>query len=728
MRALVIASIVGFGACSEVPVTGPETLDASAFDASAFDASTLDASTLDASTLDASALDASALDASALDASALEPFCGDGHVDPGEACDDGNSDDSDGCVNCVLSSCGDGQRDEGEECDDGNADDTDACLSNCLTARCGDGVLRLNIAFGDAGYELCDDGNDADTDACLNDCTHARCGDGVHRLDLGPELGNFEACDDGNDEPRDGCLNDCSAARCGDGILRSDLDQGEQGFEACDDGNTVAQDSCTNLCVAAACGDGLLRADVGEADERFEACDDGNQINEDGCLNTCLAARCGDAILRADLPPEVEGFEACDDGNLIDDDACLDNCTIARCGDGVRRQDLAEGEAGFEQCDDGNQAEDDNCDNSCHSLRRTTQINTGWDANCLLRAGQVYCMGRNAAGSVGDGTTISRSRPTAVPGMDGVEQLSGGFWFRCALKSDGTVWCWGSNFSGQLGIGTNDGFRTSPQRVGNLTQVVAINSGRSHSCARKSDGSLWCWGTNSYGECGDGVELRQGRERATPVQVRNLPQVANFALGYFFSCAIAVAGTTWCWGSGADGQLGNGGRNGIFPNTLRPRRVLNDANFVQLAAATSHACARRQDGTVWCWGRFYDHLTRRRAPEPVQIANLVDVVAISAPSDKVSCALRSDGTVWCWGSNRGGLLGEHDQAGIYVPPMQIAGLANVEVIADGNGVYSNFATTRAGQTYAWGTNLEGSLGIGVPGEQRHIIPQRVEGF
>ena len=60
--------------------------------------------------------------------------------------------------------------------------------------------------------------------------------------------------------------------------------------------------------------------------------------------------------------------------------------------------------------------------------------------------------------------------------------------------------------------------------------------------------------------------------------------------------------------------------------------------------------------------------------------------------------------------------------------MQIAGLANVEVIADGNGVYSNFATTRAGQTYAWGTNLQGSLGIGIPGEQRHIIPQRVEGF
>ena len=85
-----------------------------------------------------------------------------------EACDDGNDDDSDHCLNdCVEARCGDGVLGPGEGCDDGNADPSDSC-TDCQPASCGDGVLQIG--------ELCDDGNGVDTDSCLNNCAPARCG------------------------------------------------------------------------------------------------------------------------------------------------------------------------------------------------------------------------------------------------------------------------------------------------------------------------------------------------------------------------------------------------------------------------------------------------------------------------------------------------------------------------------------------------------------------------
>jgi cysteine-rich repeat protein len=118
--------------------------------------------------------------------------CGNGALDLGEECDDGDADDSDDCLStCQLASCGDGELHAGyEECDDGNVDDTDDCVDNCVAATCGDGHVL-------AGVEECDDGNMSNTDACPS-CQDAACGDGF------VWLGN-EQCDGGN-----GCNPDCT--------------------------------------------------------------------------------------------------------------------------------------------------------------------------------------------------------------------------------------------------------------------------------------------------------------------------------------------------------------------------------------------------------------------------------------------------------------------------------------------------------------------------------------
>ena len=223
-----------------------------------------------------------------------DPTCGDGRVDDGEACDDGNDVDSDECTNaCKLPRCGDGILQNKEGCDDGNSDDTDSCLSTCDDAKCGDGFVHT-------GVEECDDGNVSSNDVCLTTCLFNICGDGK----VNPET---EECDDGNLVDNDACRSNCTRSSCGDGIIQTQIG------EVCDDGNTVAEDACTDVCKTATCGDGVVRTG-------YEECDDGNLIDTDGCRANCKLSTCGDGIVNS-------ATEECDDGNAISGDFCSSTCT-----------------------------------------------------------------------------------------------------------------------------------------------------------------------------------------------------------------------------------------------------------------------------------------------------------------------------------------------------------------------------------------------------------------
>ncbi|WP_434418999.1 hypothetical protein [Nannocystis pusilla] len=162
------------------------------------------------------------------------PACGNGELEPGELCDDGNALDGDVCeADCAFTpdaACGNGEVDAGEECDDGNDDATDACTDTCTHARCGDSIVQV-------GVEACDDGNAVETDDCLPSCIAATCGDGrAHDA--------VEACDDGDansDTVYDGSTTQCQLGpRCGDSEVQAP-------DEECDDG-TPAGDDLFNAC------------------------------------------------------------------------------------------------------------------------------------------------------------------------------------------------------------------------------------------------------------------------------------------------------------------------------------------------------------------------------------------------------------------------------------------------------------------------------------------------
>lgn len=136
-------------------------------------------------------------------------ICGDGYLDPGEECDDGNFLPNDGCSpDCRREPrCGDGVIDPDEECDDGNTRSGDGCSSQCQLelAYCGNGVVEED--------EQCDDGNRSPGDGCSSDCKiEVVCGDGT--------VGKGETCDDGNTQSGDGCSSTCQLEICGDGIVQ----------------------------------------------------------------------------------------------------------------------------------------------------------------------------------------------------------------------------------------------------------------------------------------------------------------------------------------------------------------------------------------------------------------------------------------------------------------------------------------------------------------------------
>jgi len=231
----------------------------------------------------------------------------------------------------------------------------------------------------------------------------------------------------------------------------------------------------------------------------------------------------------------------------------------------------------------------------------------------LKKDGTVWAWGCNLYGELGDGTTTDRSTPVQVVGpggsgyLTGITAIAAGGHHCLALKSDGTVWAWGRGAEGQLGNNATNNSATPVQVVGPggtgyLTNVIAIAAGISyaapyitgHSLAIRTDGTLWAWGSNSYGQLGDGTTTT----RTTPVQVVGLTGVsyitgsrggclADGTLRGCFSLAVKSDGTIWAWGYNDHGQLGDG----TTSSKTTPVKVSGKGNVTIVAAGGHHSVA-----------------------------------------------------------------------------------------------------------------------------------------
>lgn len=221
----------------------------------------------------------------------------------------------------------------------------------------------------------------------------------------------------------------------------------------------------------------------------------------------------------------------------------------------------------------------------------------------------LMCWGFNNFGQAGvpDGSTVTS--PTVVPAMDVVRVVLGAF-ETCVRTSSAEGECFGYNFYGQLGLGDGDGGADSgtdnhrhpiPSAVdlGSLGPIstFAHSTGNQMGVVLPS-GEIATWGEDNEGQLG--LLDDSGASRPTPTVVPSFDDVTMLSFTQFGSCALRSDGTVWCWGSTAYGQTGNSANGGSVQ--YAPEKVKGLSNVTQIATGLDHACALIDGGTVECWG------------------------------------------------------------------------------------------------------------------------------
>jgi alpha-tubulin suppressor-like RCC1 family protein len=319
----------------------------------------------------------------------------------------------------------------------------------------------------------------------------------------------------------------------------------------------------------------------------------------------------------------------------------------------------------------------------------------------------VYNWGYNLFGGLGDGSTTSRLSPVAVSGGGTTwSSVSAGWYHSAGVKRDGTLWAWGYNGLGQLGDGTTTS-RLSPVTVaGGGTNWLMVNGGLSHTLAIKTDGTLWTWGCNGQGRLGDGTTTN----RSSPGTVAGGGTTwCAASVGFNHSAGIKTDGTLWTWGGNNFGQLGDG----TTTSRSSPGTVAGGGNnWCMVSVQCLHTVAIKTDGTLWTWGgnnagQLGDGtLTSRSSPSTVAGAG-TNWCAVNAGGNHTA-AIKTDGTLWTWGFNLYGQLGDGSSTARSSPGTVAGGGTNWKSL--GVGVQHTSAIKTDGTLWSWGCNGSGRLG------------------
>jgi alpha-tubulin suppressor-like RCC1 family protein len=318
--------------------------------------------------------------------------------------------------------------------------------------------------------------------------------------------------------------------------------------------------------------------------------------------------------------------------------------------------------------------------------------------------------GYNINGELGLGDTIHRSSPVQVGTLNdwqAIATMSVESVHTLAVKTNGTLWAWGRNSAGSLGLGTTIS-ESSPVQVGALTNWSSvISSGSGSSAAIKTDGTLWTWGGNGYGYLG----LGNMTSKSSPTQVGTSTDWATVEMSDNFTVAIKTDGTFWSWGYNRQGQLGSGATT---VHRSSPAQVGALTDWLRVSPGWQYTLASKTDGTLWSWG-YNNHgecgqNNKVQSSSPVKVGLLTNWSATVSAGANASAALKANGALWVWGRGTNGVLGNGTTTLDNLSPIQIGSLTDWSTVHSGQAGMQAIKTD--GTLWSWGVNNYGQLGTG----------------
>jgi alpha-tubulin suppressor-like RCC1 family protein len=349
------------------------------------------------------------------------------------------------------------------------------------------------------------------------------------------------------------------------------------------------------------------------------------------------------------------------------------------------------------------------------------EVRAGGTFTCARFADRtVQCWGTGTSGQLGNGASVSSATtPVTVRGLTDAEELATGRDFACARRTGGTIVCWGANSDGQLGDASVTN-RNAPVAVVGVVNAATLRAGLRHACVISTDGSVRCWGDNQWSQLGDGTTA----DRNTSVAVPGLTvQQIRLTAYDHHTCVVGVDRRVFCWGYNPFGEAGGGTESVATPQAVQfngadlagiTQLEVGQAVNSALMATAQWRCALHSDGRVFCWGNRGNgneagQLGRgntTQSPLPLPVTGLTDATQIAVGWIH-ACALKRDGTVVCWGSNAQGQLGDGTNTNRSLP-VAVTGLTGVVEIKSGD--YTTCARLSSGAVRCWGYNFYGELG------------------
>ena len=323
------------------------------------------------------------------------------------------------------------------------------------------------------------------------------------------------------------------------------------------------------------------------------------------------------------------------------------------------------------------------------------------------RQGNLLNWGLNTNGQLGTHDIVHRSSPVQTcAGGNNWNSLSYGYTHSAGIKTDGTLWMWGANESGQLGDNTTTA-RSSPIQTASAgTTWQQIACGYRITSAIKTDGTLWNWGSNLIGGLGDNTRT----SRSSPVQtVTAGSNWKQTSCGKFFMSAVKTDGTLWSWGQNQYGQMGD---NAVVHRSSPVQTVGAATTWKQVTCVGFSVAAIKTDGTLWTFGSggalgtgVFGEPSRS---SPAQTVTGGTNWKFASGGGGHMGAIKTDGSLWMWGQNNLGQLGNNSSFLTYSPVQTVS--AGNNWIHLGCGYENTTAIKTDGTLWVWGVNTNGQIG------------------